>query len=59
MFTQYFLKLISRNTPDETKSLSQKLITANKIKLGSTECLLILLWGKKSRMAIIFSARHI
>ena len=59
MFTQYVLKLISRNTPDETKSLSQKLITANKIKLGSTECLLILLWGKKSRMAIIFSVRHI
>ena len=57
MFTQYFLKLISKNTPDETKSLRQKLITAN--KLGSTECLLILLWGKKSRMANIFSVRHI
>ena len=59
MFTQYFLKLISRNTPDETKILSQQLIRANKIKLGSTECLLILLWGKKSRIAIIFSVRHI
>ena len=59
MFTQYFLKLISRNTPDETKSLSQQLIRADKIKLGSTECLLILLWGKKSRIAIIFSVRHI
>ena len=59
MFTQYFLKLISRNTPDETKSLSQQLIRANKIKLGSTERLLILLWGKKSRIAIIFSVRHI
>ena len=59
MFTQYFLKLISRNTPDETKNLSQQLIRANKIKLGSTECLLILLWGKKSRIAIIFSVRHI
>ena len=59
MFTQYFLKLISRNTPDETKSLSQQLIRANKIKPGSTECLLILLWGKKSRIAIIFSVRHI
>ena len=59
MFTQYFLKLISRNTPDETKSLRQQLIRANKIKLGSTECLPILLWGKKSRIAIIFSVRHI